>query len=123
MATYTEVKVQGYEEYCKEVEKHKGQAVFTYFSGNKNAEGVNWCPHCVIAEPIVRGELESLPEGSVFIYCQVGEKAYWKDPSNEFKSILKLTSVPTLLKYGTPQKLVEEECYKADLVRMMFSED
>ncbi|MEE6468856.1 hypothetical protein FKM82_008399 [Ascaphus truei] len=73
MATYTEVKVQGYEEYCKEVEKHK-------------------------AEPIVRGELESLPEGSVFIYCQVGERAYWKDPSNEFKSILKLTYVPTTSK-------------------------
>ncbi|MEE6527659.1 hypothetical protein FKM82_029202 [Ascaphus truei] len=47
MATYTEVKVQGYEEYCKEVEKHKGQAVFTYFSGSKNAEGVSWCPDCV----------------------------------------------------------------------------
>lgn len=26
------------------------------------------------AEPVVRGELKHLPEGSVFIYCQVGER-------------------------------------------------
>ncbi|XP_072210028.1 thioredoxin domain-containing protein 17 isoform X1 [Excalfactoria chinensis] len=47
----------------------------------------------------------------------------WKDPNNEFRKNLKLTGVPTLLKYGTPQKLVEEECFKADLVRMLFTED
>lgn len=27
------------------------------------------------AEPIVRGQMTHLPEGSVFIYCQVGERA------------------------------------------------
>lgn len=27
------------------------------------------------AEPVVRGEMTHLPEGSVFIYCQVGERA------------------------------------------------
>lgn len=84
----------------------------------------------------------------------------WKDPKNYFKKTLKLTGVPTLLRYGTvrtnasnimiflflnnmsrvlgafrythvkskdllfqPQKLVEEECLKAELVRMMFTED
>uniref|UniRef100_A0A8B9NQ94 Thioredoxin domain-containing protein n=1 Tax=Accipiter nisus TaxID=211598 RepID=A0A8B9NQ94_9AVES len=47
----------------------------------------------------------------------------WKDPNNEFRKNLKLTGVPTLLKYGTPQKLVEEECFKAELVRMLFTED
>ncbi|CDQ77742.1 unnamed protein product [Oncorhynchus mykiss] len=45
----------------------------------------------------------------------------WKDPNNEFKKTLKLSGVPTLIRYGT--KLVEEECFKADLVRMMFTED
>ncbi len=79
--------------------------------------------------------------------------ASWKDQNNDFKKNLKLTGVPTLLRYGTvkiskcpltnefntstlyasckctmlvcfkPQKLVEEECFKADLVRMMFTED
>uniref|UniRef100_A0A8C4KD38 Thioredoxin domain-containing protein 17 n=1 Tax=Dromaius novaehollandiae TaxID=8790 RepID=A0A8C4KD38_DRONO len=75
------------------------------------------------AEPIVRNELHNMPDGSVFIYCLVGDRAYWKDPNNEFRKNLKLTGVPTLLKYGTPQKLVEEECFKAELVRMLFTED
>ncbi|XP_029820476.1 thioredoxin domain-containing protein 17, partial [Manacus vitellinus] len=75
------------------------------------------------AEPVVRKELHNLPDESVFIYCLVGDRAYWKDPNNEFRRNLKLTGVPTLLKYGTPQKLVEEECFKAELVRMLFTED
>ncbi|KAM4701401.1 thioredoxin domain-containing protein 17 [Discoglossus pictus] len=123
MPHHTEVKVQGYEEFSKEVEKHKGKAVFIYFSGSKNAEGVSWCPDCVKAEPVVRGELDNLPEGAVFIYCQVGERPYWKDPNNEFKKNLKLTGVPTLLKYKSPQKLVEEECLNAELVKMMFADE
>ncbi|KAE8622713.1 hypothetical protein XENTR_v10005344 [Xenopus tropicalis] len=123
MAACTEVKVQGYEEFCEALKKHKGKQVFAYFSGNKNEQGVSWCPDCVKAEPVVRGELKNLPEGSVFIYCQVGERPYWKDPKNEFKENLKLTGVPTLLKCGTPQKLVEEECLNTDLVNMMFTED
>ncbi|XP_031412350.1 thioredoxin domain-containing protein 17 [Meleagris gallopavo] len=76
-----------------------------------------------LAEPVVRKELHNMPDESVFIYCLVGDRAYWKDPNNEFRKNLKLTGVPTLLKYGTPQKLVEEECFKADLVRMLFTED
>ncbi|XP_053562270.1 thioredoxin domain-containing protein 17 [Bombina bombina] len=123
MSAYIEVNVHGYEQFCQEVEKHKGTTVFVYFSGNKNADGVSWCPDCVKAEPVVRGELKNLPEGAVFIYCQVGERPYWKDSNNEFKRNLKLASVPTLLKYGTAQKLVEEECLNADLVQMLFSED
>ncbi|CAH2219778.1 Hypothetical predicted protein [Pelobates cultripes] len=123
MSAYKEVKVEGYQAYCQEVEKHKGKPVFAYFSGNKNADGVSWCPDCVKAEPVVRGELKNLPDDAVFLYCQVGERPYWKDPNNEFKQVLKLTGVPTLLKCGTTQKLVEEQCLKADLVQMIFSED
>uniref|UniRef100_A0AC11EQF1 Thioredoxin domain containing 17 n=1 Tax=Ovis aries TaxID=9940 RepID=A0AC11EQF1_SHEEP len=75
------------------------------------------------AEPVVREGLKHVGEGCVFIYCQVGEKPYWKDPNNDFRKNLKLTAVPTLLKYGTPQKLVESECLQANLVEMLFSED
>uniref|UniRef100_A0A8C8C071 Thioredoxin domain-containing protein 17 n=1 Tax=Oncorhynchus tshawytscha TaxID=74940 RepID=A0A8C8C071_ONCTS len=111
MSHYEEVKVHGYDEFCKAVSERKGNDIFAYFSD------------CVKAEPVVRGVMSHLPEGSVFFYCQVGERPYWKDPNNEFKKTLKLSGVPTLIRYGTPQKLVEEECFKADLVRMMFTED
>ncbi|KAB5550189.1 hypothetical protein PHYPO_G00050960 [Pangasianodon hypophthalmus] len=123
MAMYEQVSVHGYEEFCKAVAERKGKDVFVYFSGDKDEQGKSWCPDCVKAEPVVRGEMAHLPEGSVFIYCQVGDRPYWKDPNNDFKKTLKLTGVPTLLRYGTPQKLVEEQCFNANLVRMMFTED
>ncbi|XP_036197108.1 thioredoxin domain-containing protein 17 isoform X2 [Myotis myotis] len=52
-----------------------------------------------------------------------GAAQSWKDPNNDFKTNLKITAVPTLLKYGTPQKLVESECLQANLVEMLFTED
>lgn len=123
MASHTEVKVHGYKEYCREVETYRGRTVFALFCGDKNEEGVSWCPDCVKAEPVIRGEMKHLPEGSVFIYCLVGERQYWKDPNNDFKKILKLTGVPSLLKVGTAQKLTEEECFKPDLIQMLFSDE
>nr|KAF6417568.1 thioredoxin domain containing 17 [Molossus molossus] len=53
------------------------------------------------AEPVVREGLKHICKECVFIYCQVGEKPYWKDPNNDFRKNLKITAVPTLLKYGT----------------------
>ncbi|KFQ86504.1 Thioredoxin domain-containing protein 17, partial [Phoenicopterus ruber ruber] len=73
--------------------------------------------------PVLRKEPYNMPDESVFIYCLVGDRAYWKHPNNEFRKNLKLIGVPTLLKYGTRQKLVEEQHFKADLVHMLFTED
>ncbi|XP_061683179.1 thioredoxin domain-containing protein 17 [Syngnathoides biaculeatus] len=123
MARYEQVDVRGYGEFRKAVEERKGKDIFAYFCGDKDEQGKSWCPDCDRAEPILKGAMGVLPQGSVFIYCQVGERNYWKDPSNEFRTTLKLTGVPTLLRWGTPQKLVEEECFKEDLLRMMFTED
>uniref|UniRef100_A0A8D0UNZ0 Thioredoxin domain-containing protein 17 n=1 Tax=Sus scrofa TaxID=9823 RepID=A0A8D0UNZ0_PIG len=123
MARYEEVSVSGYEEFIQAVKQHNGKTIFAYFSGSKDAEGKSWCPDCVQAEPVVREGLKHTVEGCVFIYCQVGERLYWKDPNNDFRKKLKLTAVPTLLKYGTPQKLVESECLQTNLVEMLFSEE
>ncbi|KAK2488555.1 hypothetical protein MC885_011981 [Smutsia gigantea] len=158
MAHCEEVSVSGFEEFNLAVAQHKGKTIFAYFTGSKDAEGKSWCPDCIQgetqirgllqrsgAEPVVREGLKHVSEGCVFIYCQVGEKPYWKDPNNAFRKNLKVTAVPTLLKYGTaelippdvfvavgyylnvlflqPQKLVESECLQANLVEMLFSED
>ncbi|XP_068126297.1 thioredoxin domain-containing protein 17 isoform X2 [Hyperolius riggenbachi] len=122
MANYTEIPVHGYDEYTREIKKHTGKKVFALFCGDKNKEGVSWCPQCAKAEPIIRGELCHLPEGAIFIYCQVGDRPYWKDPTNPFKQKMHLTGVPTLAKVGTPQKLTEEQCFNAELIRMLFEE-
>ncbi|CAG08948.1 unnamed protein product [Tetraodon nigroviridis] len=121
MSHYEEVNVRGYEEFEKAVSERQGKTIFAYFSGDKDDEGKSWCPDCVKAEPVVKGELTHLPEGSVFIYCQVGERAYWKDPNNDFKKTLLYYFCHFIL--FQPQKLVEEKCFKAELVRMMFAED
>ncbi|XP_038615462.1 thioredoxin domain-containing protein 17 [Tachyglossus aculeatus] len=123
MARWEEVRVSGYDECAQALQENRGSPIFVYFTGSKNADGRSWCPDCEEAEPTVREALKNITEGAIFIYCQVGDRSYWKDPNNEFRKNLKITAVPTLLKYGTPQKLVESECSKADLVQMLFTED
>ncbi|XP_072909580.1 thioredoxin domain-containing protein 17 isoform X1 [Hemitrygon akajei] len=76
-----------------------------------------------LSEPVVRAELGKMPEGSVFIYCQTGTRPEWKDLKNKFRTELKINGVPTLMKYGTPQKLVEEELFKPELVKLLITED
>uniref|UniRef100_A0A4X2M3A0 Thioredoxin domain-containing protein 17 n=1 Tax=Vombatus ursinus TaxID=29139 RepID=A0A4X2M3A0_VOMUR len=105
MARYEEVRVSGFGDFCGAVEQHRDKTIFVYFTGNKDAEGRSWCPDCVQAEPVVLEALKHIPENAVFIYCQVGDRPYWKDPNNDFKKKLNLTSVPTLLKYGTVSAL------------------
>uniref|UniRef100_A0A8P4GDR7 Thioredoxin domain-containing protein 17 n=1 Tax=Dicentrarchus labrax TaxID=13489 RepID=A0A8P4GDR7_DICLA len=116
MVHYEEVNVRGYDEFCQAVSERKGKDIFAYFSGDKDAQGKSWCPDCVKGNFIYILSLE-LPCYNVVTRC------VWKDQTNAFKKTLKLSGVPTLLRYGTPQKLVEEECFKAELVRMMFTED
>ncbi|XP_037684416.1 thioredoxin domain-containing protein 17-like [Choloepus didactylus] len=123
MAQYEEVHMSGLEEFSQAMEKHNGKAIFAYFTGSKDAGGESWCLDCVQGEPVIREGLKHVSKGCVFIYCQVGERPYWKDPNNDFRKNLKVTVVPTLLKYGIPQKLVESECLQASLVEMLFSED
>ncbi|XP_036350141.2 thioredoxin domain-containing protein 17-like [Ochotona princeps] len=113
------VRVSGFEEFNPAVEEHKDKT----FPGSKDAEGNSWCPECVKAEPVVQEVLKHSRKGCVFIYCQVGDRPYWKDPNNEFRKKLKITAVPTPLKYRTPQKLVESECLEASLGEMLLSED
>ncbi|XP_051847457.1 thioredoxin domain-containing protein 17 [Antechinus flavipes] len=120
---FEEVRVSGFGDFSGAVEQRRGKTIFVYFTGDKDAEGRSWCPDCEEAEPVVLEGRKHIPENAVFIYCQVGDRPYWKDLNNDFRKKLKLTAVPTLLKYGTPQKLVESECLNASLVEMLFSED
>uniref|UniRef100_UPI0035901D9E thioredoxin domain-containing protein 17 isoform X4 n=1 Tax=Myxine glutinosa TaxID=7769 RepID=UPI0035901D9E len=125
-----QVQVSGYQELMHQVQERSKQTLFVYFCSSKGADGTSWCPDCVEAEPVVQAELQNLPAGSTFIYCQVGDRPYnilvfcsWKDGHNEFRKELKVTSIPTLLKYGTSQKLVDKQCCQPELVRMLLTEE
>ncbi len=118
--------VRGLDECNAAIEKYQGKVpLFILFSGDKDAAGTSWCSDCVEAEPVVLSCLESAPEDTVFIYCLVGDRQFWKNSENGFRTNnrLKLTSIPTLLKWGSSRRLVEEECKKADLVKMLFEDD
>ena len=123
-----EIKTRGFKEFMATVESEdlKGKDIFCFFCGDKDENGKSWCPDCVISEPVVRGCLNKVGDSDiVFVYCAVGERDYWKDKTNDFRShsALKLTGVPTLLKWGNPsQKLVEGQLLKEDLISMMFEE-
>ncbi|XP_019621491.1 PREDICTED: thioredoxin domain-containing protein 17-like [Branchiostoma belcheri] len=119
------VKVEGLSAFLEAVENHKGKAIFALFTGSHDAQGKSWCPDCVAADPVVEQCVKGAPEDAVFITCSVGDRAFWKDQNNEFRTHpkLKLTSVPTLIRWETPQRLMEEDCAKSNLVSMLFEED
>ncbi|KAL3856262.1 hypothetical protein ACJMK2_011036 [Sinanodonta woodiana] len=121
----TELHVEGYEAYKKAEEENKDKKVFALFCGSKDSSGKSWCPDCVAAEPVVGRNLAHLPEDAVFIHCNVGDRPFWKDQKNPFRTdiSLKLKAVPTLMCVGKPQKLVEEQLMEDGLIKMMFADD
>ncbi|XP_064324364.1 thioredoxin domain-containing protein 17 isoform X2 [Phalacrocorax carbo] len=75
---WEEKQVRGYPEFVQTAQRYHGRPIFALFCGDKDAEGRSWCPDCVTAEPVVRKELHNMPEESVFIYCLVGDRAYFE---------------------------------------------
>lgn len=70
--------------------------------------------------------LETVKEdGFAFLYVGVGGRDFWKDPDCVFRkdSSTQLKSVPTLIKWGTKERLEEDQCAKEDLVKLMFEEE
>ena len=119
-----EIKVQGFKEFIDTVTSLDSSSIFCFFSGDKDASGRSWCPDCVTYEPVVRKSLESLSdENAIFIYCSVGGRDYWKNKSNDFRvdKRLKLTGVPTLLKWGNPREKLAEDKLQPNLIEMLLS--
>merc|ERR1712189_69955 len=118
-------KIAGYAAWKEFAEANKSKTIFAMFCGGKDATGKSWCPDCVTAEPVVMGEVGLISDDATFVYVDVGGCDYWKNKENNFRvdPKLKLTGVPTLLKYGAPQKLVEDQLFKPDLIKMLFEED
>ena len=77
------------------------------------------------AAPVIEKCFKQASDDAVLLYVGVGQRDYWKKQDNEFRTHekLRLKGVPTLMKWGGPQKLVEADCAKEDMVSMMFEED
>ncbi|XP_057365345.1 thioredoxin domain-containing protein 17-like [Daphnia carinata] len=122
------LKAEGFEQFqtvISEVEnKNPNGDIFILFSGSKDTTGQSWCPDCVEAEPVIEKALESAPEDAIFIYVGVGDRSFWKDPNCVFRldGKIKLTCVPTLIKWGTNKRLLDYQCNNLDTVLMMFED-
>lgn len=118
--------VEGFDAFVEKVDslKSSGKPIFVLFSGSKDANGKSWCPDCVVAEPAIKAALDKAPEDAAFIYVGVGSRDFWKDKKCVFRTDArtKLKCVPTLIKYGGPQRLEEEQCAQADLLEMLFED-
>jgi len=117
--------VQGFEEFKSKVaELEKVGDVYVLFSGSKNENGESWCPDCVTAYPVVMKGLEEVDDSASFLYVEVGDRTFWKDPNCIFRTAKEtsLKSVPTLIKWKSEQRLQEDQCANKDLVAMFFED-
>ena len=94
----------------------------TYIVFMQTPVGVQWCPDCRYAEPVLQ---KHFPSNSVIVYCYVGNPRAWKDRSNVFRTDLTyaLTRVPTVIHVRTGQRLVEGQCVKDDVVKAFFASE
>ncbi|XP_069136533.1 thioredoxin domain-containing protein 17-like [Argopecten irradians] len=118
--------VEGFADFEKKAEEYKDKQIFVLFSGSVDAEGKNWCPDCVAADPVITKNVSNIPDEAVFIHCGVGGRDYWKDKNNDFRTSpkLKLKSVPTLMNLAQPNNRLEEgQCADESLVNMLFQDD
>jgi len=120
--------VQGFQEFISLVEKvykPDEKPVVVMFSGDKDAQGNSWCPDCVDAEPGIEKALSQLDDENIFIHCAVGGRDFWKDPACIFRtdSRTKLSSVPTLMRWGSKLKIDGGKAGNTNLVKMLFEDD
>ncbi|KAI4462254.1 42-9-9 protein-related [Holotrichia oblita] len=119
--------IEGYPAFCEFIDKLKDNKgdVHVLFSGSKMETGQSWCPTCVQAKPVIEEALNQAEPDSQFVYVEVGDRAYWKDPNCPFRTDKRtsLLVLPTLLRWGQPQRLQGDQCKNPDLVEMLFQDD
>lgn len=120
--------VSGIQEFKDKLQavKSSKKTIIAMFSGGKDAgTGKSWCPDCVTAQPVVDAVVAQASDNIIYIYCSVGGRDFWKDKNCVFRTDpdLRLKSVPTLMKIGTPERLQEAQCADRTLVEMVFDEE
>uniref|UniRef100_A0A0N4ZEJ8 Thioredoxin domain-containing protein 17 n=1 Tax=Parastrongyloides trichosuri TaxID=131310 RepID=A0A0N4ZEJ8_PARTI len=127
--TFQNIKVNGYEELKATIASNHGKRIFVLFTGSKNADGVSWCPDCVLSEPVIEEAVEKDLSNSInttFITCYVGGRDYWKDKENPFRKdeAFKVNCIPTLIEIGVKGKrLTEEQLQNMVLINEFFFEE
>lgn len=99
-----------------------GKPLFVLFYGQKSKQtGTSWCGDCVAAEPIIESALSAIESGCVLLSCSVEREAYRSAAySYRVNPVIKLTCVPTLLKWHNGKilaRLNDSQSQIAELVQ------
>ncbi|XP_037810058.1 thioredoxin domain-containing protein 17-like [Lucilia sericata] len=117
---------EGYQKSVEELYKDKNTQLYIYFTGEKDSNGVSWCPDCNDAQPFVDQAVEKFatPE-SILLTVDVGDRPFWKDMKNPFRhdSNIKLMVIPTLVRWKSVLRLEGDQLTKMDLLDMFFNEE
>lgn len=65
------------------------------------------------------------PEQGYFVRVKVGPREIWKDKNCPFRTdkTLRLTSIPTLIKWGSPQRLSDDQILNPECLAMLMEDD
>ena len=81
-----------------------------------------WCSDCVLAEPLLTKCIAEAPRDNKYLYVDIGDFTSWRDRNNKFRRDrdIRLERLPTLIKWGTNERLVEGELMEENLIRKML---
>ncbi|XP_054288784.1 thioredoxin domain-containing protein 17-like [Macrosteles quadrilineatus] len=119
--------VEGYDEYLRITKELDDKKVVFYvlFTGSLDASGKSWCKDCVAAEPLIDEVINKLPDSIHFVVVHVGQPEYWKDQNCPFRKDKKahVSSIPTVIRWGGPQRLEGADLENPDVISMAFEDD
>ncbi|CAN7940707.1 unnamed protein product [Ixodes hexagonus] len=80
-------------------------------------------PFLYPAKPAIEDAVKAGPDSLVFVTCQI-DRDLWVKKDNPFRTddTLKLTCVPTLIRWGLNRRLNDKECRDVELVSMLLED-
>ncbi|KAI8344799.1 hypothetical protein BC941DRAFT_409638 [Chlamydoabsidia padenii] len=113
MVQFIRVSTEDFDTQVEKVIQNEQNKVFVLFFGTEMDEtNESWCPDCVIADPLIRKSLLTVPN-AVLIEAPVGSRDQWKgNTSHPYRVKFGVPALPTLYhwsKAGPGASLVEEE--------------
>lgn len=116
-----QTEVCGIENFQKAIDTAQLDNLVVYFSATRKDDGSPWCGDCKEADPVVEAQLDALSSNLEFLLVRM-DRPYWKEsPVNILKDTHNVTCLPTLMRWGKPERLGEDDCKDAAKVRSFLS--
>jgi thiol-disulfide isomerase/thioredoxin len=116
-------KVDGFDEKVEEaLALASGNPLLVMFTGAIVKEsGQSWCPDCTAAHPVIMDVMKDTD--AVMLEVPLTRTIY-RDPTLIFRTRadIKLNCVPTLLRWGTMNKLDDSQSQQRGLVEMLLED-